>query len=133
MYTFLAISNQLSSNAPDPSSHPSSDPFSASYESSAVRSVRAACPPPVEYCLELILARVHELRKAMVAAHEAVIASLTQPRFSSGTNGQPPTRAVKDLAPYSSVWRLQMDGIEVDWFRLAYLVHPVSRFFLGSS
>ena len=54
---------------------------------------------PVQYCLELILARVHELRHAMVAAHDAVIASLTLGGSKSV------------IAPYSQEWRVQMDVI----------------------
>jgi acyl-CoA-binding protein len=54
---------------------------------------------PVEYCIELILARVYELRSAMVAAHDAVTTSLTL----GGASGS--------STPYSNVWRQRMDEI----------------------
>ena len=54
---------------------------------------------PVDYVLELILARVHELRQAMIAAHDAVVNSLTLGGAKS------------TIAPYSERWRLSMDSI----------------------
>ena len=56
---------------------------------------------PVEYALELILARVHELKSAMMAAHDAVVASLTLGGSKSSSA----------IAPYSHVWRQQMNVI----------------------
>ena len=83
-------------------------------EAEAQTSASPGAAGAAHFAVQLILAHVHELRSSMVAAHDAVVATLTlaghhrRPPKNQGT--MPATYSVAP-APYSERWLVEMDGI----------------------
>ena len=85
----------------------------ASRNSEALPSEEQRLLPP-HFAVELILAHVHELRSSMVAAHDAVVATLTlagQHRQMDNKAAERPSTYTTATAPYSDRWMLEMDSI----------------------